>query len=147
MKKEITFIEGTISVDDRGQLISCNDFDMKNIRRFYIVSNHEPRFIRAWHAHKRETKFVTVISGAAIVATVKINNWKSPGKKAKVHRYTLSDKKPGILAIPPGYANGFMNLTPDTKLMFLSDRTLEESKNDDFRYEARYWNPWDIIER
>ena len=32
---------------------------------------------------------------------------------------------------PKGYANGFMNLKPDTLLTFYSDKTLKESSNDD----------------
>lgn len=140
-------IEGGIAVDDRGQLTFANNFDMQPIRRFYLVSNHETKFIRAWHAHKKENKFVFVVSGAALVGAVKIDNWDSPDKKAEVHRYVLSDKKPGILAIPAGYANGFMTLEPGTQVMFFSDKTLEESRGDDFRYDARHWDPWEIVPR
>jgi len=147
MHDRVTFIEGAISVDDRGQLLFCNDFDMSEVRRFYVVSNHEARFIRAWHAHKKEGKFALVVSGAAIVAAVKIDNWDSPDKNAKVNRYILSDKKPGILVIPPGYANGFMTLMPDTRVMFFSTATLEQSKGDDYRYDPCYWSPWEIIPR
>ncbi|KKQ78586.1 MAG: hypothetical protein UT02_C0062G0007, partial [Parcubacteria group bacterium GW2011_GWC2_38_7] len=49
--------------------------------------------------------------------------------------------------IPQNFANGFMNLTDDTILVFFSTSTLEESKGDDIRYDAHYWNPWEIIER
>ncbi len=147
MSDKITLIEGKIAVDDRGQLVFCNDFDMKDIKRFYIVSNHEPKFIRAWHAHKKEAKSVFVISGAALIGAVKIDNWESPDKAAKVERFVLSDKTPGILSIPPGYANGFMTLLPDTRVMFFSDKILQESKTDDYRYDAFYWNPWKIAHR
>lgn len=147
MYDKVTFIEGIISVDDRGQLLFCNDFDMKDIRRFYLVSNHESKFIRAWHAHKKEAKFVLVISGAALVAAVKIDNWDCPDKNAEIQRHILSDKKPKIMVIPPGYANGFMTLVPETQVMFFSTATLEQSKDDDYRYDAYYWNPWEITPR
>ncbi|MCX5666801.1 MAG: dTDP-4-dehydrorhamnose 3,5-epimerase family protein [Candidatus Omnitrophica bacterium] len=147
MSDKVVFIKGSVVVDDRGQLLFCNDFDMAKIRRFYIVSNHSARFIRAWHGHKKERKFVFVLSGTALVAAVKIDNWKHPSKGLLVHRHVLSDQKPGILAIPPGYVNGFMTLEPDTKVLFFSTSTLEETKGDDYRYDARYWNPWEIVER
>ena len=147
MYDKITLIEGAVSIDDRGELLFSNAFDMSEVRRFYMVSNHEPRFIRAWHAHKREGKFVLALSGAAIVAGVRIDNWTSPDKNTQIDRYILSEKKPGVLAIPPGYANGFMTLLPGTKLLFFSTATLDESKGDDYRYDAYYWNPWEIIPR
>jgi dTDP-4-dehydrorhamnose 3,5-epimerase-like enzyme len=49
--------------------------------------------------------------------------------------------------IPAGYANGFMTLTESAKVMFLSTSSLEESAGDDFRFDARLWNPWNIEER
>lgn len=147
MDDKVVFLEGEICVDDRGQLLFCNKFDMKAVRRFYLVSNHEAKFIRAWHAHKKEAKFVLVISGVALVAAVKIDNWDCPNKNAQIYRYILSDKKPGILAIPAGYANGFMTLVPDTRVMFFSTATVEQSKGDDYRYDAYYWNPWEITPR
>lgn len=147
MDEKLTLMEGAIAVDDRGHLMFCNDFDMREIKRFYIVSNHETRFIRAWHAHKKERKYVLVLTGAAIVAAVKIDNWDKPDKNAQVHRFVLSDKKPGILSVPSGYANGFMSLEPDTRVMYFSSATIKESKDDDIRYDAFYWNPWEIIPR
>ena len=147
MYDKVSFIDGMISVDDRGELCFCNDFDMSSVRRFYVVSNHESRFIRAWHAHKEEMKFVFVASGTAMVAAVKIDDWDSPDRKAKVSKYILSDKKPGILVIPPGYANGAMTLEPDTRIVFFSTSTLEQSKGDDYRYDAYYWNPWEVVPR
>lgn len=144
MHDKVTFIEGTLFVDSRGQVSFCNDFDMRTVRRFYMISNHKSGFIRAWHAHKEETKFVMVVSGEAIVAAVKIDNWDSPDKNAQVYRYVLNDKKPGILVIPAGYANGFRTLNSGTQVMFFSSATLEESKDDDYRYDPYYWNPWEI---
>jgi hypothetical protein len=33
------------------------------------------------------------------------------------------------------------------KLIFFSTSTLEESRGDDVRYDARYWDIWQVIER
>ena len=49
MDKKVFFINGGIAVDDRGVLTFCNDFDMKDIRRFYQVSNHNSNLPYAVH--------------------------------------------------------------------------------------------------
>ncbi len=140
-------IEGALAVDDRGELGFVNDFNFDKVKRFYWVSNHRSGFIRAWHAHKREAKYVTVVSGAALIGAVEIDNWDNPSKDSKIWRYTISEKKPSVLYIPAGYANGFMSLTKKTKLMFFSTSRLEKSRGDDFRYDAHYWNAWDVLQR
>jgi dTDP-4-dehydrorhamnose 3,5-epimerase len=103
--------------------------------------------VRAWHAHRREAKYATVVQGAAIIAAVPIDDWQHPSKDAKVFRFFLSAHKPAVLYIPAGHANGFMSLTADCKIMFFSTTSLEESRNDDIRYDARYWNIWQVPER
>ena len=147
MKEEVSLIQGGISVDDRGELLFCNDFNMTDIKRFYQVSNHSSNFIRAWHAHKKESKYVHVASGAVIIAAVKIDNWEEPSKDLKIEKFILSAKKPGILFIPAGYAHGYKTLLPGTNLLFFSTTRLDDSLNDDFRYDAYYWNPWEVKER
>jgi dTDP-4-dehydrorhamnose 3,5-epimerase len=140
-------IRGNIAVDDRGSLSFVNDFTFRSIQRFYIVSNHRAGLVRAWHAHRREAKYVTVVDGAAIVCAVPIDDWDTPNREAEVDRHVLSDVQPSVLFIPAGYANGFMSLTEHSKLMFFSTASLDESRSDDIRYDARYWNPWQVIER
>ena len=140
-------IDGGLSVDDRGQVSFVNDFNFKTVKRFYTVSNHRSGFIRAWHAHNKEAKFILVVKGAALVGAVAIDNWDQPSKYVEVQRYVLSESNPKILHIPSGYANGFMSLTEDTQIMFFSTSTLEESQNDDFRYDAKYWDIWTVEER
>jgi dTDP-4-dehydrorhamnose 3,5-epimerase len=140
-------IEGGIGVDDRGDVAFANDFNFDGVKRFYLVSNHRSGFVRAWHAHRHEAKYVIVVQGSAIVACVLIDNWERPSKEAHVHRYVLSSNKPAVLYIPAGYANGFMSLTPDAKLMFFSTSNMEEARGDDIRYDAHYWDPWQVVER
>ena len=139
--------EGGLAVDDRGEVGFVNDFNFADVKRFYTVTNHRSGFIRAWHAHRREAKYVMVVQGAALMGAVEIDDWEKPSKDNKVWRYILSSNKPSVLFIPSGYANGFMSLTKKTKLIFFSTSTLEESQGDDVRYEAYYWNPWEIVER
>ena len=140
-------IQGGLAADDRGEVSFVNEFTFAGIKRFYVVSNHRTGFVRAWHGHKHEEKYITVVSGAAVVCAVKIDNWEHPSKKSEVHRYVLSAAKTGVLYVPKGYANGFMTLTRDAKLVFFSTASLEESLKDDIRFESRYWDPWQVAER
>jgi dTDP-4-dehydrorhamnose 3,5-epimerase-like enzyme len=140
-------IEGGLSVDDRGQVSFVNNFNFTGVKRFYMVANHHAGFVRAWHAHRREAKYVMVARGSAVVAAVAIDDWDAPSKDAQVHRFVLSAQKPAVIFIPAGYANGFMSLTEDALLIFYSTATLEESKTDDVRYDARYWDAWQVVER
>jgi dTDP-4-dehydrorhamnose 3,5-epimerase len=145
-------IEGGLSVDDRGTLAFVNGFSPfgTEVKRMYLTSNHRAGTVRAWHGHKLEGKYVTAVSGSALVCTVKVeDDWEQPFKPYHYAggRFILSANKPAVLAIPPGYANGWMSLTDDAKLMWFSTATMEESAADDYRWPARYWNPWDVKER
>ena len=142
-----TLMVGGLAADDRGQVGFVNDFDFADVRRFYTVSNHRQGFIRAWHAHRKESKYVTVVKGAAVIGAVRIDNWDQPAKDTPVARFVLSEHKPSVLFIPAGFANGFMSLTEDAKLMFFSTSTLTDSLNDDVRYDSRHWDIWQVAER
>jgi dTDP-4-dehydrorhamnose 3,5-epimerase-like enzyme len=143
----LEFVTGGIAFDDRGSVSFINDFKVSNYKRFYLVSNHKQGFIRAWHGHKQEAKAVVLLQGAALVCGVEIDNWESPSPDLEIHRYVLTASKPGALIIPAGFANGFMNLTNDAILCFYSTSTVEESMNDDIRFDSRFWNPWNIEEK
>jgi dTDP-4-dehydrorhamnose 3,5-epimerase-like enzyme len=145
--KDIRLIEGNLAVDDRGTISFVNDFNFNGVKRFYVVTNHRAGMIRAWHAHRHEAKYVTVVRGSAIIGAVKIDNWEKPDKNSTVSRYVLSALKPSVLYVPAGYANGFMSLTKDATIAFFSTATLEESRNDDTRYDARYWDIWQVVDR
>jgi dTDP-4-dehydrorhamnose 3,5-epimerase len=140
-------IEGGLAVDDRGELRFVNAFDFADIKRFYYISNHRQGFVRAWHAHKKESKYAFCIMGAVLLGIVPIDNWDQPNTSILPQRFVLSANKPAILYIPAGYANGFMSLTADASLIIFSTSTLEESKIDDFRYDAHYWDIWQVEER
>jgi len=126
--------KGSVFADDRGVLRFVNDFDFSNVKRFYQVENHQKGFIRAWHGHQKEGKYVYVPSGTALVGAVDMIT-------EEVNTFTLSSQSPSVLYIPSGFANGFKNLEDNTIIMFFSTSTLEESRGDDVRFE---WDKWDI---
>ncbi len=128
-------ISGDLSVDVRGAVKFINDFDFKNVKRFYQVENHARGYIRAWHAHKKEDKYIYVAQGSALVGVVNLDT-------EEVEEFVLTDKKPRVLWVPPNSANGFMSLEENTKVIFFSSATVEESKNDDIRFPYDKWNIW-----
>lgn len=144
---EPRLLTGGLAVDDRGEVGFVNDFDFAGVKRFYTVRNHRQGFVRAWHGHRREAKYVTAVAGAALVAAVQIDDWTTPSPALNVVRHVLSAAAPRVLYIPAGYANGFMSLTEDARLMFFSTSSLQESTGDDIRFDARYWDVWSVDER
>ena len=148
-QKKISLIDGGLAVDDRGILTFANEFNFYGVKRFYQVSNFSTDTIRAFHGHRNEAKYVYIAKGSAIVAAVELDKVDSPSKKLPIHRYVLSDKNPKILFIPPKHANGFRPLEKDTQIIFFSTSSLEESKDDDYRYPADYWGNaiWEVENR
>jgi dTDP-4-dehydrorhamnose 3,5-epimerase len=136
-KNNIKLIDGGLAIDDRGIVRFVNDFDFTGVKRFYQIENHKKGFIRAWHGHKKEGKYVYVSSGTALIGAVNL-------KTQEIKKFVLSDKKPQILWIPANHANGFMNLEENTNILFFSTSSLKESAGDDIRFPHDKWNIWDI---
>ena len=143
MKKTIIF-SGNIHSDTRGQVRFVNDFSFKGIKRFYQIENALNNPIRAFHGHEIEAKYVYVVSGSILLCVAYIDNFKNPSKKTPIQRCILTDKKPQVIYIPPHFANGFKALEPNTKVIFYSTSSLEDSKQDDYRIPYDYWgvNIW-----
>lgn len=140
-------INGNRVFDNRGSLIFNNNLEFNNIKRFYIVHNYSKNFIRAWHGHLKEEKYIKCLVGTFQVSAVKISNIKKPKKNSKIFNYFLNESSQDFIHIPKGYANGSMSLENNSKLLIFSTLTLQESIKDDYRFDSKYWNPWKINER
>jgi dTDP-4-dehydrorhamnose 3,5-epimerase-like enzyme len=131
--------------DDRGSVTYHNDFPTGGMwtKRFYIVENFRPMTIRAWHGHAHETKFVTCVEGAAVVCWIGfLENFENPSKadkRKKPFRQILTAEQPRIMELGHAGYNGAMSLLPGTKLLYFSNRTLEESEEDDYRLHWAYF--------
>ena len=130
-------IEGKNFMDIRGNLNAINEFNFKDIKRFYHIKNHKNNTIRAWHAHNNETKYFYVTSGKFLLGSVNLKN-------NEIKKYYLNYEIPQIVKISSNHANGFMNLSSNSSIMVFSDKTLDESLNDDIRYPFDKWNIWKI---
>jgi len=158
--------DGQRIADDRGFLQCFNSFDFRgsNIRRLYVVTNHLPGFIRPWHGHERETKWVTCLRGTVIIGSMPLwaladaaaghgsgvlmqrGSWQTVVGAKRV--ILSSDPNPSLLKIPPGYANSSRILTADAQLLYFSDMTTDESLGDDIRYSTKFFpDIWEVVER
>src|SRR5207249_707455 len=61
--EQVRLIEAGVAVDDRGQLAFVNTFGFEGVKRFYAVSNHGSGFVRAWHAQRKQAKYVQLARG------------------------------------------------------------------------------------
>lgn len=139
-----SYIESGSALDDRGSIDFFNELYSFKTKRFYLINNIEENFIRAWHAHKKESKLFYCIEGHIQISTVKIDNFKKPNKNSNIVNFFLSNKTNKLVYVPGGYANGIKFFTNKTRVLVFSTSKLEESLNDDFRYQFDYWNPWKI---
>jgi len=77
MKEDVVnkprLIRGGAHIDDRGVVTFCNDFDMSEIKRWYMLENYEQGYVRAWHGHIKEAKWVVCVSGVAVEAAFPIH--------------------------------------------------------------------------
>ena len=132
-------VQGHIHRDQRGSVRFVNDFSFEGVKRFYVIDHPDMDVIRAWQGHKTETKHFFVAKGVFLFNWITIDNWKQPSGGLEIQSKTLTDRKCEILIIPPGHVNGFKALEPDSTLVVFSDKTLQESKEDDFRFPIDYW--------
>ncbi|MEB2781262.1 WxcM-like domain-containing protein [Algoriphagus sp. C2-6-M1] len=131
----------SVHKDDRGELRYCNEFDLSSVKRFYSISFGEKDQIRAWQAHKVETKAIMPISGISKIVLVEINDF-DKGLVGQIFEFILDASYPIVLLVPGGYANGLQAKSADSSLMIFSNLSLDEAKTDDFRFEKNKFYHW-----
>ena len=134
--------EGISHHDPRGSLISYNDFDMRDVKRLYTIHPSSTEIVRAWQAHQYEEKWFVCLDGAFEVKVVKIDNFMEPSVDLPIYNFLLEAKRPQVLHIPGGYANGFKAISENSRLLVYSNFTVAESTSDDYRYPTDKWNLW-----
>lgn len=139
---EIKVIEGEIFKDNRGQISSLNSFHFDGVKRAYIIHHPDVTIIRGWHAHRNERKWFYCLKGKFSVALTKIDNWDNPSSNLPVQIFDLNEEKSQLVCVPAGYGNCLKAHTPGAIMLVLSDKTLEEAKEDSWRYSTDMWVDW-----
>lgn len=135
-------ITGNIFKDSRGIIRHTNDFKLLDVCRFYTIQHHDTQTIRAWQGHQIETKYFIPIKGSFVVAWVEVDDFQNPLKSLKAEFELLSEDKPLVLHIPPGYANGLRALEPYSIIGVFSDMENEESVKEKIRFPSEWWFDW-----
>ena len=132
-------IQGGCHVDARGRVSFVNGFNFQGVDRFYWIQAGPANVLRGWVGHQREHKWFSVIRGEVLVAVVQPDQWPCPSRELPVARYTLSAAQPQVLHVPPGFATGSVNLSPEAILMIFSSGKIEAAAQDDFRFPLDHW--------
>ncbi|MGN7808423.1 WxcM-like domain-containing protein [Flavobacterium johnsoniae] len=133
-------IQGGNFSDHRGTISYVNDFNFKEIERFYIISNSDENPIRAWQGHKLDSKNFYCLRGSFKIHFIKIDNWEKPSKDLIIETVMVSEFDSKIVHIPAGYANAIESIETDSKLISFSTLPLANVTEDDVRYPSDYWS-------
>lgn len=139
MKEISSLIKGAEHSDVRGRMTFVNDFDMSQVKRFYIIEPSDTKVIRAWRAHRIEQRWFHVTDGAFLICLVKLDNWDTPSKDLPIEEYRLQKDKTEVLHIPAGYASSVQALVENSKLVIFADHGIENAKNDNYLFPEKYW--------
>lgn len=134
----------TCNLDDRGflyQIYGNYEDKFPSVKRIYVVGNFCKGTIRGLHKHMDEWKCYFVSNGSAKFVVIDENK--------NISTYILSPKNPTMLIVPPRHFHGWVSLEENTMLVGLSNKSLEESLNDDIRMDPFSFGKeaWDVKTR
>lgn len=135
----IDFIKGGVAADHRGQIRFVNDFDMTNVKRFYIITNADTELVRGWRAHRIEERWFYVLSGAFVVDIVKIDDWEKASADLPVEQEIMRASEQRVLHVPTGYGLAWRALEPNSELLVFANSKIEDAKLDDYTYPVDYF--------
>lgn len=129
-----TIINGGTFTDARGTLRFANDFDMKDVRRFYCIRNGAGHLFRGWIAHKVERKWFFPLTGIIAIHVIPVEDFDAPLPCGKESIVALDAASPAVLPMPGRFAFGIESKSADAEVVVFSDRTLGEVKGDTWRW-------------
>lgn len=135
----VDVIQGGEASDQRGSIRFVNDFDMTEVKRFYIIENGDSNIIRGWRGHKMEKRWFYVLSGQFKLSLVKIDNWANPNQNLPVETMLISAIDQQVVVVPEGYATAFQAVESSSKLMVFANYGIENAKNDDYLWPQDYF--------
>ena len=133
-----SFIQGGVSKDSRGQIRFVNDFDMKQVKRFYVITNSDLELVRGWRAHKIEQRWFFVLK----ISLVKIDNWNDTSHNLDIEHIILKSSKNELFHVPAGYGTAFQALEENSSILVFADHYLEHAANDDYTYDLGYFKKY-----
>ncbi|SKB88926.1 dTDP-4-dehydrorhamnose 3,5-epimerase [Sphingobacterium nematocida] len=135
----ITVTKGGMASDHRGSIRFVNEFDMTQVKRFYIIENKDAELIRGWRAHRIEQRWFYVLSGSFILDLVKIEDWENVSAQLPIERRVLCVEDKQVVHVPAGYATAFQAIEEGAELLVFADYGIEHAANDDYTWPAGYF--------
>ena len=129
-------ITGGSAKDERGTIEFNNEFHLSEIKRLYIIHNHDVNYIRGWQGHLIEQRWFTAIVGDFEIHLIDFNKFI---KGEIVHTaYVLKSSELQTLHVPSGYMSAIKAITPNNKLLIHADYLMNEIK-DEYRYDLGHF--------
>lgn len=135
----ISYIQGGIAKDHRGQIRFVNDFDMSLVKRFYIITNIDMELVRGWRAHRIEQRWFYVLSGSFAINIIEIDNWENTSRNLPSEKVLLKSNDHKVLHLTNGYATAFQAMEPNSEILVFSDYGIDHAVNDDYTYPLDYF--------
>jgi dTDP-4-dehydrorhamnose 3,5-epimerase len=132
-KSKPFIIKGEVFTDFRGDLCSCNNFDMSRVKRMYIIDNIDNTFVRGWKGHKIETRWFFASKGRVTINTVSISDLENKELSSK-KTFVLCEGNLDILKVPPGFATSIKQYSNGDKICVFADFKLGTTNDEDLRW-------------
>ena len=127
-------------VDDRGYLIEIirkaePETDPWSVcERFgqvYLVGNFARGTVRAFHKHEELWDYFFISHGAA--KFVLVDDREDSATYQVTNTFTMSERNPLLLAVPPGVYHGWMSLEDDTQMVSIASEIYNRDEPDEIR--------------
>lgn len=138
-EKSIKTIVGDVAKDHRGHIRFVNDFDMTQVKRFYIIKNTDTKLVRGWRAHRIEQRWFYMLSGTFVIDLIQIDDWDNISNDLSIERRVLKTGEQQVLHVPSGYGTALQSLEPESELLVFSDYGIENASNDDYTWPEDYF--------
>lgn len=134
-----TLLDGARFDDARGTLTCCNDCDLAELRRFYVLTHPDTATVRGWNAHRFEAKRFFCLRGGFEIALLPMRDFARPEAAGEPTTFRLEATHPRLLCAPAGYANAIKATEPGSILLVFSDKTLDGARDDNWKYPPETW--------
>jgi dTDP-4-dehydrorhamnose 3,5-epimerase len=126
-------------VDDRGYLIEIAQRKgepaphavISKFGQVYLVGNPARGTVRAFHKHQVLWDYFFISHGSAKFALV--DDRTDSLSCSEMNTFVISDRKPGLLVVPPGVYHGWMSLEDDTQMISTASEVYNAEKPDEVR--------------
>lgn len=130
----IDSIQGGIASDHRGAIRFVNEFDMTQVKRFYIIQNKDTELVRGWRAHRIEQRWFYVLSGSFVLDLVRVDDWENTSPTLPIERRVIKAEDKQVIYVPMGYGTAFQAMEEGSELLVFADYEIEHAPNDNYTW-------------